>query len=118
MLFLRQKRAVISSTATKKEPYFPFLFQFSPENEKLLSRMVHSRLQILLCAALQRFDHQAVVAERDKLKSLLKIVTDCLEDCVKAEYPPHLLEYPHNRQKFQNDMEPVKAARAVLGEAP
>ena len=54
------------------------------------------------------------VAERDRLKELLRQCVDELEYAIEAKYPPHMLEYPHNQQKKKNDRELVVKARAAL----
>ena len=55
-----------------------------------------------------------VMAERDRLKALLRQCADELAVEIEAKYPPYMLEYPHERQKKKNDMEIVLMAREAL----
>lgn len=56
----------------------------------------------------------ALRAENERLREVVNNVADCLEECMIAEYSEQKLAYPHNQQKYENDMEPIKAARAAL----
>lgn len=59
-------------------------------------------------------ERDALREENKRLREVVGIVTDCLEECVIADYPEYKLAYPHNQQRYENDMEPVREARAVL----
>ena len=58
--------------------------------------------------------HAAALAEIERLRAALTRCANELEDEITANYPPHMLKYPHNQQKMKNDLEAVDKARATL----
>lgn len=72
--------------------------------------------------ALGRFPDLSALAKRiAELEAALGEATDAWEAEIRAHYPPHLLDYPHNEKKLALDLEDVEAVRRVLkgaGKAP
>jgi hypothetical protein len=60
-------------------------------------------------------EHAALLAENERLRAALKDCADDLESEVKHRYD-RIGDHPAMAPKYERDMEPVKAARALLAD--
>ena len=54
-------------------------------------------------------------ARMEMLEAALRECANDLEAYVKAQYPAGSFKYPSLARKYENDMEPVRRAREILG---
>jgi hypothetical protein len=64
----------------------------------------------------QQANAHLVAAAPEMLKAL-EVVTDSIEAEIEARYPPEIKEHPAMMRRYEQDMEEVKEARAIISKA-